>query len=141
MNKFAFALIASAAVAQLPTCETSDECAGVTDGCCMAWTVVSTAPAEEATWGYFSAIWGGEENIVPGAAFQSCAWPTYMDAHFAENPDGLTNNYSDLGNFLEYVPGAREALTLAEDATLEDWLAAWEGDAWTQEQFAQAFVV
>ena len=128
MNKFTFALLSTAVLGQ-NQCETTEDCAGVTDGCCMRVEITSI-PAD-AYWGAFSFIWGGDDQMVVGNSLNGCADQTYMDAHLAANPDGVTSNYDDLANYLENVDGTKEIFGLQPSDTVEEWLTAWDGDAYT----------
>merc|ERR1719263_404938 len=131
------ACLLGATSAQLLKCESNETCWNepngyYKDGCCGIWTVIDTKPGK---WGQFASIWGGEKNIFPGANFKACTGPQYLDAHFRSNPDGRTNNYEDLGVFLDNVPGARKNLGLPEGANVDDWIKAWNGSAETQKNF------
>ncbi len=113
------------------SCITNDDCvAAEFDGCCMRWEVEGIA--EDPYWGDFSLIWGGDEAITVGGFFDGCSAKAYEDAHFAANPDGRTNNYADLQNFLENVPGAKDNLGVED---IDGWISAWDGDVATQEGF------
>merc|ERR1719181_1426486 len=117
-------------------CLTTADCAEVSDGCCMRWTVDSTL--EGGWWGGFSSIWGGEENIVPGAYIEFCANAAYTEARYAANEaEGpIGNNYTDLQIFLDTADEATlAAFELFPGDTVEDWIYVWDGDAETQKNF------
>ena len=118
------------------SCVTTADCAEVTDGCCTQWTIESFA--EDSYWGGFSAIWGGDEAMEVGASFSQC-----QSAAYAEARDALTgeeefagSNYEDLGIFLATAPEeVIESLGLFPEDTVDDMIAAWDGDVYTQQNF------
>ena len=50
--------------------------------------------------------------MYAGNAINGCATQSYMDAHLAANPDGVTSNYDDLQNYLDNVEGTKEIFGL-----------------------------
>ena len=93
------------------------------------------------TWGQFANAWGGEENILVGGAFSTCAGEAYLTQNQKEvSGDGTVNNYMDLDNFWNNAVGAKEYLAGeldldASTATVDDWITAWESNKETQEAF------
>ena len=121
----------------MSSCTTTADCAGVTDGCCATWEIVSVG--ENNVFGSFNAIWGGNDSdVVVGNSFNSCAVQGYMEDHWADNPDGTTPNYTDLALWLSYNGEYREDLGLGPDDDVDDWIAAWGSNQETQENLILA---
>ena len=117
-------------------CTSSADCVEVTDGCCTTWTIESFA--EDSYWGGFSLIWGGDEAMVVGTSFSLCATQAYADARAALDPEAefAGSNYEDLGVFLATAdPAYLETLGLTTEDTVDDMIAMWDGDAYTQQEF------
>ena len=118
------------------SCVTTADCAEVSTGCCTTWTIESFA--EDSYWGGFSAVWGGEEAMVVGASFSQCQSVEYADARAAlvGDEEFAGSNYEDLSIFLATVDEATlEALGLFPEDTVDDMIAAWDGDVFTQQNF------
>ena len=113
----------------MTNCATTADCAEVTDGCCMQWTI--TAVAEGGDFAAFDAAFEGTDYYpVVGDVYGQCATAAYAEAVNGQN-------MSMAGSFQAFLdtasPEELEFLGIFPEDTLEDIVGFFGADMYSLE--------